>query len=199
MSCRLRRALVRCKLARMTKRGLSGAGVKSVVARATVGSATFGVGALVLLGLASGAGCSSSSSTGSPAPSPTVAPGNASGGHHEGEHQGGGDHHGAMPATVRAYHEVLRPLWHSDPGPERDARICAQANDLAARADAVAADGVPPAHAERSVEWHAATASLVDRTRAVQRACAANTQAGVPTALSAAHDAFHALIELRGH
>lgn len=182
----------------MTKRDFSGK-AKLAAARATVGSAVVCAGALSVLGFVSGVGCGSRASGSASAPTQTVSSGNASGEHREGENHGGGDHHGAMPATVRAYHEVLRPLWHSDPGAERDARVCAQAGELVTRANAVAADVVPPALSERAVEWRAAATNLVERSSAVQRACAANTLSGVPGSLSAAHDAFHALIELRGH
>lgn len=50
-----------------------------------------------------------------------------------------GEHHhdeSALPPPVRAFHDALAPLWHSDKGPDRVAKTCTQAASLRAKADA---------------------------------------------------------------
>jgi hypothetical protein len=68
---------------------------------------------------------------------PTTPTGGEAGEHrHDGS---GGEHHhddSAQPAPVRAFHDVLAPLWHTDKGPDRVTKTCAQASTLKAKADA---------------------------------------------------------------
>lgn len=113
--------------------------------------------------------------------------------HQEGGHEG---EHGAMPETIHAYHEILRPLWHSPVGAERDNQSCTQAPTLVTRAHAIM-EANPPATlpADRVNRYMTASAQLSATTDALQTACTATPRGNVAGALEAAHTAFHGLIE----
>ena len=69
-----------------------------------------------------------------PAPGPTE-PATAEPTHEE-------EHHGDLPDAVHSFHEALRPLWHSEAGPERTDKVCAAVPDLQAEAGPMS-DGSP--------------------------------------------------------
>jgi hypothetical protein len=91
--------------------------------------------------------------------------------------------HEGMSPEVEAFHEVLAPLWHQDPGPGRGQAACAASADLNTRAEAVAA-------AQPGDE----SAALVSRAHALAETCA-NDPGVAEGALGELHEAFHALIE----
>lgn len=126
----------------------------------------------------------------------------AMGGHggamHGGEH---GEMMGMMaslPPSVAAFHEVIRPVWHAEPGAARDANACAQSTTLRLRADAVVAEPVPEAARADAPGWQAATGALQQSSVALVAACEATPRVGVTERLTALHTAFHALMERVG-
>lgn len=133
-------------------------------------------------------GCASSTPRAAEGTTAATHPENAGGEH--------GRHHHDLPAPVTAYHDVLAPLWHSDPGAARDTRTCEQAAPLAERAAAVQAMPVP----ERATEgaWRSAVTQLVTTTAALGTACGATPRGDIAAALGAVHTAFHGLLEPLG-
>jgi hypothetical protein len=139
------------------------------------------------------AGCASSG-TGSATSGTTAAthPENH-GGEGHGEH-----HHHELPPTLTAFHDVLRPLWHSDAGAERDARSCAQAATLRARAQAVIDGPVPESAQSQQQGWATAAAQLAATSDALVTACGATPRGNVAGGLEAVHTAFHGLMDRLG-
>lgn len=98
------------------------------------------------------------------------------GGGHEGHGEGGhGDHHANLSPALHELHEVLAPVWHSEPGAVRVEKTCAAAASLNEKAQATA------------------DAELVANFAAVTAACAAPGRTDVEARLGVAHDRFHAL------
>lgn len=143
----------------------------------------FSCGSLVLI--ASLTACASSPST----PAPAAAPQAAAGGEAHGEH------HPNFSPTVAAFHEVLRPLWHSDPGEARDGRTCEQSATLNTRAQAIVN---APDEGPDGARWRLAAADLAAANTALVAACAATPRASIAARLEAVHTAFHHLIESAG-
>lgn len=113
--------------------------------------------------------------------------------HHHGQHA-----HAAMPAPMAAFHEVIRPLWHSDAGAERDGRVCEQAATLRARAGAVAEMPVPESAQSREQGWRTTSAQLVATSDALVATCGATPRGNVAAGLEAVHTAFHGLFDQLG-
>ncbi len=133
--------------------------------------------------------CASGGSSSTPTGASTAA---ASGGEH---HQGGGEHHRrpALTPAMTAFHDVLRPLWHSEAGAGREGRACEQSRTLAERAAAVAAESAPAgAAADR---WSATTQQLVASTADLQRGCEAAARVAIDQRLEQVHTAFHQVME----
>lgn len=131
----------------------------------------------------------------------TPAAGETAGHHgHHGHHgHGGGEGHGhpahsAFPAEVAAFHDVLRPVWHSEPGAGRDARACTEAATLRTRAAAVGA-AAAPANARDAAAWSTRTGQLTAAAEALVQGCGATPRGDVAGQLEALHTAFHALVE----
>ncbi len=113
-----------------------------------------------------------------------------------------GGEHGEMiaslPPSLAAFREVIRPVWHAEPGAARDANACAQSATLRQRADAVVAEPVPEAARADAPGWQAATGALQQSSVALVTACEATPRVGVTERLTALHTAFHALMERVG-
>jgi hypothetical protein len=103
---------------------------------------------------------------------------------------------GAEP--LRAFHEVLAPIWHAEEGPQKITDACDAAERMIARAgDLVGAP--PPAGAQGNEEaWRTTTKSLVNAAQGLKTACAADGRPAVPEALRAVHEAYHMLVKIRG-
>jgi hypothetical protein len=109
-------------------------------------------------------------------------------------HEHGGHHRHRFPAgPVTDFHAVLRPLWHSEPGADRDARTCTEAGSLHTHAAAIVAAPVPEAAQAHESDYRAAAAVLNREVETLPAACAG--QSGVAERLEAVHTAFHRLIE----
>ncbi len=91
--------------------------------------------------------------------------------------------HPAFPPDIDAFHAVLAPLWHAEPGAARDRDTCAQADTMAGLAGAI---GSGDARALRAA------------VGALRRQCRERPGAAEP-ALAKVHDAFHRLIDHQGH
>lgn len=116
----------------------------------------------------------------------------------EGGHHGAGTAHHAPafpPGPVADMQAVLRPLAHGNVGPDRDTRICAQAETLRQRVSAIAAGTVPAQAQPRADAWRAGTARLSREAEALVAECAGTTRTAVFERLEALHVAFHDLTE----
>jgi hypothetical protein len=118
-------------------------------------------------------------------PTPATATGGAAHAHHE----GGGMHHPELTATMAAFHDVLRPLWHDD-SEARAANACAGVSRLVETYPPLEA---APAGADPDA-WDPAVAALGEALGAMGAACEAG---GDPEpSFQALHERFHALIGL---
>jgi len=115
----------------------------------------------------------------------------AHGGNH-GANGGGGEQHAALPPTLDAFHDVLAPAWHSEPGATRSTEACTAAPSLRERAAVVQSDAAP--EGVDAAAWTEATAALVANTDALVATCAEQGADG-EARLAAVHEAFHALVE----
>jgi len=113
-------------------------------------------------------------------------------GHHGARHHG--DHHGDAPAAIVAFHDVLAPAWHSEPGETRQAAACAAVEELATRATAL--ETAPEENTGSSEDWSQAAGALGSSVGDLREACSAAPPDDVEGQLSIVHDAFHALTEL---
>jgi hypothetical protein len=96
-------------------------------------------------------------------------------GEHHGEHGGHHEEHEKLSPELHAFHEVLAPVWHSDKGPERVTKTCAQAGTLKEKAQATK------------------DAELVAATTALAAECDKPGRAEVEQKLGVVHERFHAL------
>lgn len=88
-------------------------------------------------------------------------------------------HHHQFAADVDAFHAVLAPIWHAQPGQQRSQDACAKASQLAALATDI-----------RSTDAAALRASIAT----LKGKCKVKP-AAVDGALHDVHEAFHRLIE----
>jgi len=100
-----------------------------------------------------------------------------------------------MNADLSAFHDVLAPVWHGEPGAGRAEQACLNAerfNQLSEAADAAILEGVAeddPARAELP------TSAIHDAALHLTDVCGDDDQpdtASVEAALSSLHDAFEA-------
>jgi hypothetical protein len=111
--------------------------------------------------------------------------------HHGGE--GGHEHH--FPPAVEAFHDVLAPAWHSDPGEARRAAGCDAVASMRERAAPIAAETPEGVDADA---WSSAAEALAGEVDSLGETCESEPDAA-EARLEAVHDAFHALVELVGH
>jgi hypothetical protein len=121
----------------------------------------------------------------------------ACGGEHPEAHHGGeaGEHHEEHEAKgpVADFHAVLAPVWHSDKGAERNAKMCDQAATLKTRA--VAVEAAPAPEGAGADAYKANAKALTESVDALIAACAADGRPDIEAKLSAVHDAFHKVAE----
>ena len=79
------------------------------------------------------------------------------------------------------FHEVLAPLWHSDKGPERVAKTCAQAQTLKDKATATN------------------DAELVAATTALDAECKKDGRPDFEARFAAVHESFHGVASRAKH
>jgi hypothetical protein len=93
------------------------------------------------------------------------------------------EHHdeGAQSPAVHDFHDVLAPLWHSEKGPERVAKTCAQAQTLKDKAAATN------------------DAELVSATAALATECAKDGRPDFEARFAAVHESFHGVAKRAKH
>jgi hypothetical protein len=99
--------------------------------------------------------------------------------------------HPALPAGVEAFHDLLSPIWHAEPGAVRIARACDQATALGDRATALVTDPAPAEASDKIEVWKLATAALVSDVGALTTACGAAGRPDVEARLTDVHERFH--------
>lgn len=95
---------------------------------------------------------------------------------HNHNHSHNHSHHPHMDAEVKAFHQILSPLWHGGTGAARAEKSCKQADTLLAAAAKIKTGG-----------------ELVKALEEFKVACQSKPL-DADGALSLAHDAFHKLI-----
>lgn len=143
---------------------------------------------VALLGL----GCTKKDAT-----APTTAPANDSAAAPAEEHRGEPGHQHEFAGGVKAYHDVLSPLWHAPKDDARVANTCDAAADLVTKAGAIEAEPVPAAAGDNGDAWKAAAGALTASSKQLAALCAADRK-DFDATFTALHEAFHALIELAG-
>lgn len=138
--------------------------------------------------------CGGSSQSTAATSTTTTTQASAGGEHHEhGEHHEGGGHHPQLTPAQTAFHDVLRPIWHSEANAARDNNACTAAESLRERAGAIQTEtpveSTPPAVMEQRN-------LLVIATDQLMNACASD-RPSVNAKLTEVHTAFHRVIE--GH
>jgi hypothetical protein len=100
-----------------------------------------------------------------------------------------GDHPELTP-EMTAYHDVLAPLWHSEP---QD--LCPAERELVRLAGEI--EAAPPPDGVEAAAWTGRAAALVVANQALSELCAsAAPHDDRELGAAAVHDAFHALLEL---
>lgn len=107
--------------------------------------------------------------------------------HQEGDHP-------TMPAAVAAFHEQLSPLWHAPPGPERTERTCGDAGSMDQQLEEVEQAGAP--EGVDAAAWGERVTALRGAWTQLSEDCMQVDGENFETKFAAAHEAFHALIEL---
>lgn len=110
--------------------------------------------------------------------------------HHGADHKGG--EHAAMPASVKAFHDVLAPVYHLEKGAPRDEQACAALPKLDEAGKGVSAE----LSGEADKPKHEA---LGQALTALGAACQVPERTDVAAKLEGVHDAFHAYVDGEKH
>lgn len=103
------------------------------------------------------------------------------------------DHEHDFPAEMKSFHDVMSPVWHSDPGPARIKAAC-DANDTWVE-KAYAVDNGPTPDGVDAEAWKKGTHDLGAAVEDFGRVCE-NDAAQSEQFLKGIHDAFHVLLDL---
>lgn len=107
--------------------------------------------------------------------------------HRHGQDEGA-RHHPGMRGSAAAFHDLMRPLWHSPAGAARVDAVCGKSSEIVQRiADIVAerADNPVPA-------------TMAATAKNLQTACAEARVEAVEPALDTLHQQFHELMGMGG-
>ena len=104
--------------------------------------------------------------------------------------------HGELSPEMKAFHDLLAPLWHAPQGPERIANTCGAIEQFKSAANAIAT-ATPPLAANADT-WTTGTRALVSAVDELGAACKAAGVGRIETAFTAVHEAFHALMQQAG-
>lgn len=99
--------------------------------------------------------------------------------------------HPTLPPTLGAFHDVLSPIWHADPGPARIAAACDKATVLQQSAAALVSEPTPTEVSTKVEVWKVATSELVSAVQALANSCGPVARADVEARLTDVHEAFH--------
>jgi hypothetical protein len=105
------------------------------------------------------------------------------------------EEHGDLPPAVHAFHELLAPLWHADPGDQRTNDTCAKLEDMRQRAADIVVAEPPAAASADQAGYRDAASALVHAVVELGDACSADGRAGFTERFAAVHDSFHAVME----
>lgn len=112
---------------------------------------------------------------------------------------GEAEHSHDFPGAVTAFHDVMAPKWHAEPGPQRQTDTCGAIAGFKDAAAKIGSDPVPEKAAAQEGSWHNAVADLNIAIGGLEAACAADGRAGFADAFHQLHEAFHRLVALIGH
>jgi hypothetical protein len=104
-----------------------------------------------------------------------------------------------FPRAVYQFHQVLAPLWHSQPGRDRVDAACNQVPQLHTLAKNIASAAVPERALHDRVGWSEAVKDMIVSIDQLSRACSNNGSADAEAALVAAQRAFHDMVAYLGH
>jgi len=89
--------------------------------------------------------------------------------------------HDELPPTLRAFHGVLAPVWHTNPGSGRAEKACANTKTLQDKATAIG------------------DTELLAAVTALEPACAKEGRPEVEAKLTAVHERFHQVAKIEKH
>ena len=90
-----------------------------------------------------------------------------------------GMHHPKASEAAIALHDLMEPLWHSAPGPSRNARACGMTQEIKVRARAAASRPAPE------------NAAMIRAADAVDEACKARNDAAISAEIDRMHELFY--------
>ncbi|MCC7538076.1 MAG: hypothetical protein IT379_17755 [Deltaproteobacteria bacterium] len=122
--------------------------------------------------------------------------GDGHGEHGDGHGDGHAEHdHGNLPPTVASFHQVLRPIWHSEPGTGRSERACAAVEQFRTQGQAIASAPVPEGANETT--WRDAVTALNASIATLAERCPSGAGAQ-DTLFGELHTRFHSVMEASG-
>ncbi len=113
------------------------------------------------------------------------------------KHEGEGEAHAHdFAPEVAAFHDVMKPNWHAEPGEARTAATCDAVPEFKAKAQGIG-EGSAPEGVEAGA-WTQAAAGLSAAVQSLETSCGGD-RSDFDASFKSVHDAFHALIKLTGH
>lgn len=108
-------------------------------------------------------------------------------------------HQHEFPGAIQQFHQLLAPLWHSQPGRDRVDAACYRAPQLRALARNIASAAVPERVQRDAAGWNKAVEDMIVSIDRLSRACGEKGDADAEAALVAAQRAFHDMVAYLGH
>lgn len=108
-------------------------------------------------------------------------------GHHE--HEGKHRKHHDLKGGMKAFHDVLAPIYHAEKSPARDDKACGAMGSMRTASGQIGAEPAGDAAA-----WKAKSDALTQALDGLDKACQTAGKADVAARLEVVHDAFHALM-----
>jgi len=108
---------------------------------------------------------------------------------HHGQHSEA--EHPPLTPEMEAFHDVLKPLWHAEPGADRQTGTCAKAGELLGLSEKI--QNAPNPGADQAA-WELAVRQLMLSLVKLMDEC--KTGGDFEANFRAVHDGFHALLDL---
>jgi hypothetical protein len=108
-------------------------------------------------------------------------------------------HQHEFPGAIQQFHQLLAPLWHSQPGRDRVDAACNRATQLHTLAQNIASATVPERAQRDTAGWNKAVEDMIVSIDRLSRACGERGAADAEAALVAAQRAFHDMVAYLGH
>ncbi len=108
-------------------------------------------------------------------------------------------HQHEFPGAIQQFHQLLAPLWHSQPGRDRVDAACNRATQLHTLAQNIASATVPERAQRDTAGWNKAVEDMIVSIDRLSRACGEKGVADAEAALVAAQRAFHDMVAYLGH